>query len=272
MKRMAAAIIVVLALVTAGPGNAGASVPGKEFTETGCEQYSDSVARLYTAGLGRQPERGGFEFWMTEYTAGHRNLPQMASFFTQSDEFNKSYGALSQDGFVRQLYRNVLGREGESGGVAFWNGQMSLGMDRGTVLLRFAESRENIASSGTTEPALGPFNVGLPGPWTCIPVAPLGPVQPAPEPAPPAPLPVAPVPEPVAPAPDPVPPTPEPIVPTPPPEEPPPPLTNPGDSKNCSDFSTHAQAQAWFDKYFAAFGDVARLDADKDGRACESLP
>lgn len=49
-------------------------------------------------------------------------------------------------------------------------------------------------------------------------------------------------------------------------------LTNPGNVKDCSDFSTQTQAQAWFDKYFAQFGDVANLDGDKDGRVCVSLP
>ena len=47
---------------------------------------------------------------------------------------------------------------------------------------------------------------------------------------------------------------------------------NPGDSKNCGDFSTQAEAQEWFDTYFPPYGDVARLDRDRDGVACESLP
>jgi len=47
---------------------------------------------------------------------------------------------------------------------------------------------------------------------------------------------------------------------------------NPGDTKNCGDFSTWADAQAWFDYYFPYYGDVARLDANGDGIACESLP
>ena len=38
---------------------------------------------------------------------------------------------------------------------------------------------------------------------------------------------------------------------------------------NCSDFSTHSQAQACFD---AHPGDPFRLDGDNDGIACESLP
>ncbi len=55
----------------------------------------------------------------------------------------------------------------------------------------------------------------------------------------------------------------------PPPSSPP---GNPGDSKNCSDFSTWSGAQSWFDRYFPYYGDIARLDADNDGIACESLP
>ena len=49
-------------------------------------------------------------------------------------------------------------------------------------------------------------------------------------------------------------------------------LTNPGDAKNCSDFVDDiAQAQAWYDKYFAQFGDVANLEGDNNGRARENL-
>jgi Excalibur calcium-binding domain len=47
---------------------------------------------------------------------------------------------------------------------------------------------------------------------------------------------------------------------------------NPGDSKNCSDFTFERDAQAWFNYYFPYYGDVAHLDDDHDGLACESLP
>jgi len=49
-------------------------------------------------------------------------------------------------------------------------------------------------------------------------------------------------------------------------------LVNPGNSKNCSDFTTYSEAKQWFDTYFEDFGDVARLDGDGDGEPCESLP
>ncbi len=48
--------------------------------------------------------------------------------------------------------------------------------------------------------------------------------------------------------------------------------SNPGDTKNCGDFSTQGSAQAWFNTYYPAYGDVAKLDADGNLIACESLP
>ncbi|GAB2997418.1 excalibur calcium-binding domain-containing protein [Saccharothrix stipae] len=47
---------------------------------------------------------------------------------------------------------------------------------------------------------------------------------------------------------------------------------NPGNSVDCSDFRYQRDAQAWFDRYYPYYGDVAQLDADNDGVACESLP
>lgn len=41
---------------------------------------------------------------------------------------------------------------------------------------------------------------------------------------------------------------------------------------NCSDFSTQPEAQAFFMKVGGVGNDVNRLDGNKDGEACESLP
>ncbi|MFF1252744.1 DUF1524 domain-containing protein [Pseudarthrobacter sp. NPDC058329] len=65
--------------------------------------------------------------------------------------------------------------------------------------------------------------------------------------------------------------------PTPTPVPPPAPSrpANPGDTRNCtgsSGFSTWREAQSWFQYYYPHYGDVARLDGNGDGIACESLP
>lgn len=44
------------------------------------------------------------------------------------------------------------------------------------------------------------------------------------------------------------------------------------DEYNCSDFSTQAEAQIFYDKAGGVSSDVNRLDGNKDGVPCESLP
>jgi hypothetical protein len=44
------------------------------------------------------------------------------------------------------------------------------------------------------------------------------------------------------------------------------------DDYNCEDFSTQPEAQTFFEKVGGMGNDINRLDGDKDGEACESLP
>jgi micrococcal nuclease len=46
---------------------------------------------------------------------------------------------------------------------------------------------------------------------------------------------------------------------------------NPGDVKDCADFDSYDEAKAWFDRYYPAYGDVAKLDGDGDLKPCEAL-
>lgn len=52
-------------------------------------------------------------------------------------------------------------------------------------------------------------------------------------------------------------------------------VTNGGkytDEYNCDDFTTQEESQRFFDKAGGVSQDTNRLDGDKDGIACESLP
>jgi len=44
------------------------------------------------------------------------------------------------------------------------------------------------------------------------------------------------------------------------------------DDYNCDDFETQQESQVFFEKVGGVGNDVNRLDGDKDGEACESLP
>ena len=101
-----------------------------------------SVARLYVAVFNRQPDAGGHAYWVAQAADG-MSLVDMAAFFVSSPEFADTYDSLDNAGFVDLIYQNVLGRDGDAGGVAFWNEQLDSGaMSRAVVVLNFSESAE----------------------------------------------------------------------------------------------------------------------------------
>ncbi|HEY8359593.1 MAG TPA: DUF4214 domain-containing protein [Ramlibacter sp.] len=107
------------------------------------------IALLYEAGLDRQAEDAGLNYWIDQLEAG-RSFASMAQFFMESSEFRASFGdpsRLSNDGFVDLLYKNVLGRDGEADGFQYWLGQLANGVSRNQMLLGFAVSPENEAGS-----------------------------------------------------------------------------------------------------------------------------
>lgn len=115
---------------------------GRYVTDTG--DTAAQVFRLYGAALGRAPEPDGLLWWKAALDAGDLTLARAADGFVGSDEFRFRYGPLDDRGFVEQLYRNVLHREGEETGVAGWTGALGAGLTRAEALMGFSESAENV--------------------------------------------------------------------------------------------------------------------------------
>lgn len=101
--------------------------------------------RLYKAALDRTPDERGLAGWIKFMDEGG-SLSTMAQQFIDSQEFSVKYGALDNTGFVNQLYKNVLARNGEPAGVAGWVGGLNNGLSRADVLKGFSESSENQAN------------------------------------------------------------------------------------------------------------------------------
>ncbi len=112
------------------------------------QDEAELVAFLYEAGLNRNGaiDPPGLNFWIDQREGG-ASFRQIAIAFTEATEFREIFGApdeLTDEGYVEQLYRNVLDREGEEAGVVFWTGELAEGrLDRADVLLAFARSIEN---------------------------------------------------------------------------------------------------------------------------------
>ncbi len=100
--------------------------------------------RVYQAAFDRTPDAGGLSFWIKSMDGG-RSLNDVATGFVNSAEFASVYGsAPSNSQFVDKLYHNVLGRDGEAGGIAYWNGRLDSGVSKVAVLAGFSESAENV--------------------------------------------------------------------------------------------------------------------------------
>jgi hypothetical protein len=69
----------------------------------------------------------------------------VAAQFVASAEFITTYGALDENGFLTTIYHNVLHREPDASGFAFWGNALSHGLSRAQMLAQFSESAENQA-------------------------------------------------------------------------------------------------------------------------------
>ncbi|MCR9127135.1 MAG: DUF4214 domain-containing protein [Rhodobacteraceae bacterium] len=105
-------------------------------------EISGQVYRLYLATLNREADVTGHRDWSTLLFTGERSLPQIAEGFVGSVEFQSTYGALDDAGFVALMYRNVLGRAPDADGLQGWLGALAAGADRADVVLGFSESPE----------------------------------------------------------------------------------------------------------------------------------
>jgi len=91
------------------------------------------VLRLYQGFFAREPDLGGAIFWIDRYDNGD-SLGDIANYFAGSPEFNSLYGDTDNNEFLQRIYRNVLGRAPEAGGLAFWTEQLNAGMPRGYMV------------------------------------------------------------------------------------------------------------------------------------------
>jgi hypothetical protein len=103
--------------------------------------------RLYKAALDRVPDATGLGHWISALDRGV-SLQDVANGFVNSTEFrNNFYGDGSNATFVTALYHNVLDRNPDAVGYAFWNQALSNGTSREAVLVGFSESLENNANT-----------------------------------------------------------------------------------------------------------------------------
>ena len=99
--------------------------------------------RMYKAAFDRAPDDAGLGYWIDNMDKG-MSLADAGRSFVNSSEFQSKYGALDDRGFIDAMYQNVLDRQADDAGYAYWLDEMERGVtDRAGVLASFSESAEN---------------------------------------------------------------------------------------------------------------------------------
>ncbi|MEZ5341621.1 MAG: DUF4214 domain-containing protein [Acidimicrobiales bacterium] len=99
------------------------------------------VVRLYTGLFGRLPDQGGLRYW-TDLRHRGLSLEDMVDAFLVSPEFNNLVGAVDNRAFAAEVYRRVLDREPDAGGLNYWETVLRQGFPRRELVVHFTESEE----------------------------------------------------------------------------------------------------------------------------------
>lgn len=106
------------------------------------------VYRLYQAALARVPDQEGLSYWINMVENYGASMRDIGYAMLMSHEFSQKYGSPAQpENFIRALYLNILSREPDAGGFAYWLETLACGADILDVLWVFSESQENIVKT-----------------------------------------------------------------------------------------------------------------------------
>lgn len=89
---------------------------------------ASELQQLYVGYFGRAADQTGLNFWLEAINNGGLSLQNVHTSFVQSEEYTAQYEGLSSSDLVAQVYLNVLGREADADGLAFWANAIDTGV------------------------------------------------------------------------------------------------------------------------------------------------
>jgi len=103
-------------------------------------KISQFVKRFYTQLLERTPEEGGYNYWEQKLANKDLSAKDIAKQFFNSQEFKSKN--LSDEDFVKTVYKVIMGREADQGGVDYWTQKLKEGTSRDQVVNEFLNAKE----------------------------------------------------------------------------------------------------------------------------------
>ena len=111
--------------------------------DVGAGEAAGCAYRLYQAAFDRRPDIDGLNYWIDKIDAG-MTLQDVSRSFLLSTEYEVLYGShLRNETLLTNYYLNVLDREPDPAGYAYWLDRMAGGLSSAEVLASFSESAEN---------------------------------------------------------------------------------------------------------------------------------
>ncbi len=104
------------------------------------KKISEFVKRFYTELLDRNPEEGGYNYWERQLADKELSAKDIAKQFFDSEEFKSKN--LSDEDFVKTVYKVIMGRDADQAGVDFWTQKLKEGMSRDDLVNQFLEAPE----------------------------------------------------------------------------------------------------------------------------------
>lgn len=82
---------------------------------------------MYVAYYGRPGDAGGITYWAERLQSSGGDWSAVIDAFGNSLEYEQRYGDLNNDSLVNSIYQQLLGREADDGGLAFYVGGLESG-------------------------------------------------------------------------------------------------------------------------------------------------
>ena len=117
----------------------------------------DFVVAMYAAAFSRAPEHNGLKYWANKlsvelsYGTEQKSAYAVISKQMYIDGSGNNEGGtnLANADYVNYAYNNILGRQGEAGGVSYWNNMLATGAtDRGSFVATFVGDALGNAGDG----------------------------------------------------------------------------------------------------------------------------
>lgn len=106
-------------------------------------QNITKIMELYTAYFNRAADKEGVDYWANEMNINAWTLDDVANSFAQQTEYAALYAGKTNSEIVELVYTNVLNREADADGAAYWKDEL----DSGAVIVsQFIQAVVNAAT------------------------------------------------------------------------------------------------------------------------------